>query len=628
MQTSYPPPTRNSFRFLTHYLKQHWLSYTFGALAIFGTNAIAVSIPQYIQKSIDLIQDNLSAEQALLNEYLLIMLSLALGMIVVRTLSRILFFNPGRAIECQVKNDMFQHLMGLQKDYYDANPSGNIISRINNDINGIRMVCGFAMMQAFNIVVALSITPYKMWELAPELTLYCVLPILAAFTIVRLGMRVLVRNMRARMEFLQKLSGFTVASLSGIDVIKSYEMQGWTSERFESQNQEMVRRSLRIAWIRSFVMPVLSNLENILKLLILIIGGVVVIEQQMTIGELTAFISYAALLTMPLMALGWVTTMIQQGLVGIASVRTVFAQQRPFVDVPDLPAEEQTRLFERGGLRVQDLTYQYPDGEAQVLRNLNLHLRPGQVVGVLGRIGSGKSTLVNCLNRYLDPPEGSIFLGDREIRSLSFADVRRSIRTVTQEPFLFSDTVRENLAFSLPERDDPFSGKLPQLLRASALEDETRRFPSGTETLVGEKGIMLSGGQKQRISLGRAMSQPCDLLILDNVLSAVDYDTERFLLREIHELLRPQSGAAPLVKAMLIVSHRVTSMEQADHILVLDEGQVVDEGTHAELIQRPGYYQEMWRLQNESASEVTTPNSEPRFVPEESPPLREGAAGA
>ena len=599
MSVASAPPTGSTPRFLAHYIKQHWLAYFIGVLAILGTNAIAVSIPHYIQKSIDLIQSELEQQHEQLTEYLLIMLGLAVGMIVVRTLSRVLFFNPGRAIECQVKDDMFQHLMGLQKDYYDANPSGNIISRINNDINGVRMICGFAMMQAFNIAVALSVTPFQMWKISPNLTLYCVLPIVIAFTIVRLGMRVLVRNMRARMTSLQNLSGFTVASLSGIDVIKSYEMQAWNVERFEHSNQDMVTRALRIAWVRSFIMPILSNLENILKLLILVIGGQMALQEQMTLGELTAFISYAGLLTMPLMALGWVTTMIQQGLVGIASVRTVLSQERPHVDTPDLPEAERTALFTQGGLKVRNLSYRFPDGATDVLQGVSFDLKPGQTIGILGRIGSGKSTLVQCLNRYLEVEPGTISLGSQDLMALSFQDVRRSIRTVTQEPFLFSDTVRENIGFALPEQEDPFQGRFETLLRSSALEEEVQRFPKGSETLVGERGIMLSGGQKQRISLARAMSQPCDILILDNVLSAVDYDTERFLLQEIHSLLHPAHGRPPLVNALVIVSHRVTSMEQADHILVLDEGRVVDQGSHAELIRRPGYYQEMWRLQNE-----------------------------
>jgi len=594
-----PPKTGSKFDLLVYYIRQHWLSYSIGILAVLATNWIAVSIPEYVRLSIDLLNNNLESRQDFLWEYLLIMLGLALIMIVVRTSSRILFFNPGRAIECQIKNDMFKKLMALQKNYYDKNPSGNIISRINNDITGVRMICGFGLLQAFNITTALSMTPYKMWQLSPNLTLYCIIPIIIVFTVVRLGMRVLVQNMRARMESLQRLSGFTVSSLSAIDLIKSKTMREWSTQRFEKENQDMLRRSMKIAWTRSFVMPMLSNLEHFLKLLVLLIGGMMVIQENFTIGQLTAFIAYSALLTFPLMGLGWVTTMFQQGMIGLTSIQTVLQQDLPRSKLLSLPEEKREKLFEESGLTVKNLNFRYPSGTKDVLRNINFTIRPGQIIGVLGRIGSGKSTLVNGLNRYLDMGHGSIFLGDQDLAELSDNDVRSSIRTVTQEPFLFSDTVENNVTFAEADFDSVDTEHFRNILHSAALESEVARFPKQEKTMVGEKGIMLSGGQKQRISLARAMLKPCDLLILDNVLSAVDYETERHLLREIYKLLIPENNNPPQAKSILIVSHRVTSMGQADWILVLDEGQIVDQGQHTDLIQRPGYYQQMWELQNE-----------------------------
>ena len=597
-----PPKTTNKYVLLGYYIKQHWLSYSLGIIAILATNWIAVSIPEYIRLSIDLLNNDLESRQDLLWEYMLIMLGLAVVMIFVRTLSRILFFNPGRAIECQIKNDMFHKLMALQKDYYEANPSGNIISRINNDITGVRMICGFGLMQCFNITSALSMTPFKMWQLSPSLTLYCIIPILLVFTAVRLGMRVLVRNMQARMESLQRLSGFTVSSLSAIDLIKSQTMRKWSKGRFENENQEMLRRSMKIAWTRSFVLPMLSNLEHFLKLLVLLVGGLMVIKAEFTIGQLTAFIAYSALLTFPLMGLGWVTTMIQQGLVGLASIQTVLQQKLPRSHLKSLPQTGLKSLFAENRLTVDKLSYRYPLSNKDTLKNVSFNIKPGQVIGLLGRIGSGKSTLVNGLNRYLDMGKGSIFVGNQDLAELSDNDIRTCIRTVTQEPFLFSDTVENNIRFSEAINESESPKHFRKILRSAAMEEEVGRFPEQEKTMVGEKGIMLSGGQKQRISLARAMLKPCSLLILDNVLSAVDYETERFLLQEIHKLLKPENGMPVLAGSLLIVSHRVTSMEQADWILVLDEGKIVDQGVHTDLIQRSGYYQLMWELQNENGS--------------------------
>jgi ATP-binding cassette subfamily B protein len=302
------------------------------------------------------------------------------------------------------------------------------------------------------------------------------------------------------------------------------------------------------------------------------------------------------------MGLGWVTTMFQQGMIGLTSIQTVLQQDLPRSKLLSLPEEKREKLFEESGLTVKNLNFRYPSGTKDVLRNINFTIRPGQIIGVLGRIGSGKSTLVNGLNRYLDMGHGSIFLGDQDLAELSDNDVRSSIRTVTQEPFLFSDTVENNVTFAEADFDSVDTEHFRNILHSAALESEVARFPKQEKTMVGEKGIMLSGGQKQRISLARAMLKPCDLLILDNVLSAVDYETERHLLREIYKLLIPENNNPPQAKSILIVSHRVTSMGQADWILVLDEGQIVDQGRHTELIKRPGYYQQMWELQNDHSS--------------------------
>ncbi len=286
------------------------------------------------------------------------------------------------------------------------------------------------------------------------------------------------------------------------------------------------------------------------------------------------------------------TTMFQQGMVGLESVQTIMKEENSFNKIPSLPAKESKDLFATG-LEVRNLHYHYSGQEQATLENIQFRILPGQTIGILGRIGSGKTTLVNCLNRYLAVEDQQIWIGGRDINSLSNSDLRRSIRTVTQDPFLFSDTVTNNISFGKQE-DEAGVIDLEQLLYECALDEEVQRFPLQEKTMVGEKGIMLSGGQKQRISLARAMLTPCDLLILDNVLSAVDAETESFLLKQI---LRKQHA-----QSLLIVSHRAKSMEKADWILILEDGKIVDQGTHAELLERPGYYQETWMLQNEMAN--------------------------
>lgn len=581
-------------RFLLHYIYLYKFSYLLGILFIAATNWIAVNIPIYLKLSIDLVSEgnkSFGKNQDLLLRYLFIMFLLAISIIFVRTLSRIFFFNPGRSIEYQIKNDLFRKLTLLQKGFYDENPSGSIISKIQNDINGVRMICGFGMMQVFNIITALSFTPYKMWQLSPKLTIYVILPIIVVFIAIRIGMYYMIRFTRTRMTGLQDLSSFIVSSLAGIDVIKIFSMKLWSLRNFEKLNQHLLKLSIKISFIRAFIIPLLTNLENILKMLILAVGGLYVINGGLSIGDLTAFIAYVVLLTMPIMGLGWLTTIFETGMVGIASLETIFSQKTPGIELQDLEPAKQQQLFDEG-LLVKNLSYTYPGHEEPALRNISFEIFPNQTVGIFGQIGSGKTTLVNCLNRYLDVDPGAVFLGDHDISKLSYADVRSAIRTVSQDLFLFSDTIENNIIFGALGRQAVTQDQIDKVIVESALSGDINRFPDNLNTIVGEKGIMLSGGQKQRISLARSMIASYDLLILDNILSAVDYDTEHLLLKYIHK--RETS------RSLLIVSHRVRALENANQILVLVKGEITDRGTHQELIERPGLYRDTWQLQHQA----------------------------
>lgn len=578
-------------RFLLRYLSQYKLSYLLGVIFIGLTNWIAVTIPEYLQLSIDLLTSesgDLSRNHDRLMSYLLIMFLLALCIIVVRTLSRVFFFNPGRAIEFQIKNDLLRKLTQLQRNYYEKNATGTIISKVQNDINGVRMICGFGMMQIVNITTALSFAPFKMWKLSPELTLYTVLPIVIVFILVRLSMHFVVRYTRARMLALQQISGFIVSSLTGIDVIKNFNITTSNIKGFDENNNELKNYSLRVSFFRSFFMPILHNLENILKVIVLLFGGALVINSTLSIGELTAFIAYLGLLTMPIMGLGWVTTIFQTGIIGIASLMTIFKEEVPEAKIKPVSTADRKDLF-RNGLTVRNLNFTYPGQDHPILKHIDFSIKPNQTVGILGKIGSGKTTLVNCLNRYLTVDDGRIFLGDTDLARLSLNDVRSVIHTVSQDVFLFSDSIENNILFGAESEEASCRKDLDHVVYESALKEDIQRFSEGLETIVGEKGIMLSGGQKQRISLARALMTPCDLLILDNVLSAVDYETERFLLEHIHKRRTASS--------LLIVSHRVQALEKADMILVLDDGQIVSRGTHQTLIQQDGLYRDTWELQ-------------------------------
>lgn len=576
----------SKLKFLLRYTHRYRWWYAGGIVFLALTIWASVTIPEYIQKSIDAIALGRVDSSGDFYQYVGLILLLALGLIVVRSLSRVLFFVPGRLVERQLKGEMFRKLSTFGKAYYDANSSGSIISRINNDINGVRMITGFGLLQIGNILFSLSVTPYKMWAMSPTLTLYCMVPLVVIFIIVRFGMVIMVKNTHLRMEALQRLSGRTVSFLSGNAVIKSYNIHHWAEDKVEEENVSLLGFTLKIAWIRSFIMPLLGSMEQVLKIVVLFAGGLLVISGEFTIGQLTEYIAYAALLTHPIMGLGWVLTVFQQGFVGITSIQTIMNRKGEDDDKPALAAEQKAHLLDEG-LHATDLTFQYHNGDAPVLKDLNFRIKPGQVVGITGPLGAGKSTLVNLLNGYLKPEAGQLFYGATDAAGLRGQDVRARVRTVSQDVFLFSDTVENNIAFGKELQVDP-----PEIKKAvfrSALADELDRFPKKEQTMVGEKGIMLSGGQKQRISLARALYAPGQLLVLDDVFSAVDADTERFLIKQLFE--------NKVASMLVLVSNRMSVLERCDFNLVLEDGRLTAMGTHEELLQKSDFYRTTQKVQ-------------------------------
>ena len=576
----------SKLNFLLRYTHRYRWWYAGGIVFLALTIWASVTIPEYIQKSIDAIALGRVDSSGDFYQYVGLILLLALGLMVVRSLSRVLFFVPGRLVERQLKGEMFRKLSTFGKAYYDANSSGSIISRINNDINGVRMITGFGLLQIGNILFSLSVTPYKMWAMSPTLTLYCMVPLVVIFIIVRFGMVIMVKNTHLRMEALQRLSGRTVSFLSGNAVIKSYNIHHWAEDKVEEENVSLLGFTLKIAWIRSFIMPLLGSMEQVLKIVVLFAGGLLVISGEFTIGQLTEYIAYAALLTHPIMGLGWVLTVFQQGFVGITSIQTIMNRKGEDDDKPALAAEQKAHLLDEG-LHATDLTFQYHNGDAPVLKDLNFRIKPGQVVGITGPLGAGKSTLVNLLNGYLKPEAGQLFYGATDAAGLRGQDVRTRVRTVSQDVFLFSDTVENNIAFGKELQVDP--AEIKKAVFRSALADELDRFPKKEQTMVGEKGIMLSGGQKQRISLARALYAPGQLLVLDDVFSAVDADTERFLIKQLFD--------NKVASMLVLVSNRMSVLERCDFNLVLEDGRLTAMGTHEELLQKSDFYRTTQKVQ-------------------------------
>ena len=564
-------------------------SYLLAIVFIFLVNWLQVEIPRYIQLAIDLIDDASSTGHQQLQSYVWIVVGMSVAMVVVRILSRIYALNPGRITEAALKSTLLQKLNRLPSSFHERFASGRLISIINNDLSGIRLLFGVGFLQFFNALLALSLTPLYMWRISPELTMYSIIPISIAFVIFRVGFKRMKTLHLEHMKRLQNLSAQLMSYLSGIDLIKSQQMSPWVKAETEKLNQLLLECRLKITRIQVFFMPVLDYANDLMKIIILGLGGYMLMRQELTLGEITAFLTYSVLLAMPLMQLGRIATIYQRGMVGIQSVQTILNAKVPKLDEDKL-TELDVESLKGKTFSIRNLSFSYSGEERLILDDISFDIPAGKKVGVLGGIGAGKTTLVNCLNHHLDVPEGSVFLGEKDVTSFSRSDLRRYVKTVTQDPYLFSATVEDNIRFGSLNVDLAKS-QVDEVLELSQLASDVTRFEHGDQTLVGEKGIMLSGGQKQRLSIARALLQPTDLIIMDNVLSAVDYETERKILEGLFKRLENQS--------VLVVSHRVNALEYMDEIIVLNEGKVIAKGDHVTLLKTCDYYYDTWQLQQD-----------------------------
>ncbi|CAK2734782.1 ABC transporter ATP-binding protein [Vibrio crassostreae] len=577
----------NKRQFIAHYLRMNRTSYLLAIVFIFLVNWLQVEIPRYIQLAIDLIDDASSSGHQQLQTYVWIVVGMSVAMVVVRILSRIYALNPGRITEAALKSTLLQKLNRLPSSFHERFASGRLISIINNDLSGIRLMFGVGFLQFFNALLALSLTPLYMWRISPELTLYSIIPISIAFVIFRVGFKRMKTLHLEHMKRLQNLSAQLMSYLSGIDLIKSQQMSPWVKAETEKLNQLLLECRLKITRIQVFFMPVLDYANDLMKIIILGLGGFMLMRQELTLGEITAFLTYSVLLAMPLMQLGRIATIYQRGMVGIQSAQTILNAKVPELDEEKL-SELDVESLKGETFSIRNLSFSYAGEERLILDDISFDIPAGKKVGVLGGIGAGKTTLVNCLNHHLDVPKGSVFLGEKDVTSFSRSDLRRYVKTVTQDPYLFSATVEDNIRFGSLDTDLA-KNQVDEVLELSQLASDVTRFEHGDQTLVGEKGIMLSGGQKQRLSIARALLQPTDLIIMDNVLSAVDYETERKILEGLFQRLENQS--------VLVVSHRVNALEYMDEIIVLNEGKVIAKGDHATLLKTCPYYFETWQLQ-------------------------------
>ena len=570
-------------RVLRTYAWPHRWSYLGGFFCLWVTNQLTVEIPIQIGRAIDALGGG-AAEAATLP--IALIAGMGLAVIVVRTLSRVLIFNPGRDVEYALRADLFDKLLRLRPDFYASRTTGDLVNRASGDLTYARVLVGFGLMQVVNVTLALGLTGWKLVSVSPTLSLLAVVPIALAMVVVQFAVRKVMDLHRRRQEELGQLSDHVLGSFQGIATIQGFVAEERFKERFDTRNEELFRISMLSSVLGALAFPALLLAGSISVFIVLKVGGPMAIAGELSVGDVAAMATLLGILLPPLRSMGWMLSVLKRGQ---ASLDRIFE----ILDAPVLCPEgvDPAALPSEGppGFRIQGLTFAYPDApEEPVLKDLDLEVPPGAIVGVFGRTGSGKSTLLRVLARHHDPAAGQVFVtaehGEVDLSTVALADWRSAVAAAPQRPFLFSDSIRDNIALS----DAPDEDAVGRAVSLAALTPDLDGFVAGLDTVVGQRGIMLSGGQRQRVALARALHrQGARVLLLDDVLSAVDHETEQALVDSLSAV-----GGRTGRPTTFIVSHRVSAIRHADLIVVLEDGRIVDQGTHADLIARPGPYQE------------------------------------
>ncbi len=484
-----------------------------------------------------------------------------------------------------LRERFYAHIQRLPASWHDRSTVGNVMSLATNDMDACRLFWGMGLLLLGDVVLYLLLTPAMMLAISPELTLMCLLPVpLIPWAISRVARRVEQNFERVQAQF-SALSDRASEAFNGVKVIKSFAAEEQEAERFAELAREYRRRALRLARWQGLEEPLLVFFLGLTQIVVLAYGGWLVLEGQLAAGSFVGFFFLVMRLAFPMMELGMVIALFQRAIVSRRRIESVL-EIDPEIASPDAP--QKLAVPTAGRIDVRDLTYTYPGAEQPSLSGISLTIEPGRVLGIVGEVGSGKSTLLSLIPRLYDPPAGTIFIDGTDVRQVDLSELRGSIAAVPQETFLFSESILENIQFGLSDavRSDTKAKSMAQLAR---VEDDILAFPRGYDTLLGERGVNLSGGQKQRVAIARALACEPAVLMLDDCLSAVDSQTEEAILRGLRGALRRQTS--------LIVSHRVSSVKDADHIIVLERGRIIEQGNHSELVALGGWYADLCRKQ-------------------------------
>ncbi len=576
-------------QYLNKYLKKYRLKILLGIVITIISRVFSLFAPRLIGESLTAVEHYLSNNQGSMESLKALMLNNILIIIGATLLSGFFTFlmrqtiiNVSRYIEFDLKNEIFSHYQRLTQRFYKNNRTGDLMSRISEDVSKVRMYVGPAIMYSINTSTLFVCVIVIMFSIAPKLSFYALIPLpVLSFTIYKLS-RIINHRSSVVQEMLSKLSSFTQETFSGISVIKSYGLEQHTHSGFDSLALEAKEKNMNLVKVQAWFFPLMILLIGLSNLIVIFIGGQQYMNGEIEIGVLAEFIIYINMLTWPVAVVGWITSVVQQA----------EASQKRINDFLDESIEIQDGVgvsgLVNGTLTFENVTLVYPETKIKALDDVSFHIEKGKKLGIIGKVGSGKSSLLNLINRFYDPDAGKILLGGHDIKNFKLQKLRSFIGNVPQNAFLFSESIEDNIRFGKMNASED---EIITASKNAAIHKNIVKFKEGYKTLLGERGVTLSGGQIQRVSIARALIKNSKILLFDDCLSAVDTDTEEKILNHLKSYCKD--------KTTIIVSHRISSIMYADHIIVLDKGKIIESGDHQKLIHQKGFYFKLFNKQQD-----------------------------
>lgn len=512
---------------------------------------------------------------------ILLIIGATLAAALLTFLMRQTFIVVSRHIEYDLKNEVYRHYQDLSLNFYKKNRTGDLMNRISEDVSKVRMYLGPAIMYSVTTFTSTIAVLIFMIEAAPELTLYTVLPLpILSYAIYKLSIAIQLRS-KVVQQYLSKLNTFTQESFSGIAVIKSYGIEGQTYDNFESLSNESRDKNISLVKVQAFFFPLMALLIGISNILVIYIGGRQYINGEIeNLGVIVEFLLYVNMLTWPVASIGWVTSLVKQAEASQERINE-FLDETPEITNPSLENEDII-----GDIEFKNVSFTYDDTNITALKDVSFKVKNGETLAIIGKTGSGKSTILELIGRLYDVENGEILIDGKNIQKLNLDDLRKTLGYVPQDAFLFSDSIKNNIKFG---KSDATDAEIFEAAKNASVHKNIVGFSKGYDTILGERGITLSGGQKQRVSIARAIIHDPNILLFDDCLSAVDTETEEEILGNLFKISKN--------KTTIIVSHRISSAKNADKIIILEDGFVKQAGTHSELINQPGYYKELYAKQ-------------------------------